>query len=115
VTATISPTAADRRQLAQVLLDRSGLELNPRVDRDQVLALLARLRPRVDEEGPAAAAAVERLWRSRGRAPSPALLGRWRGWPPWDVWAFVYVLVEAGWLCNEDRRLTPGPKAAGCP
>lgn len=145
MTATISPTAADRRQLAQVLLDRSGLELNPRVDRDQVLALLARvldrydpprnehgalvvrsliphsgprpveevavqrivrtgraptpravagelrqaaeaarawparlarLRPRVDEEGPAAAAEVERLWRSRGRAPSPALLGR---------------------------------------
>lgn len=41
-----------------------------------------RLRPLVDSQGPAAAAAVEGLWRARGKAPSPRLLGcGWAGNP----------------------------------
>jgi hypothetical protein len=73
----------------------------------------ARLRPLADQEGPAAAAAVEDLWRSRGKAPSPQLLALGRGWPARDTWAFIAVLCEAGWLRNQGRRLVPGPKARG--
>src|SRR5215218_1406306 len=184
VTAATSTTVGDhRRQLAEVLLDRSGLQLAGGVDHDQVVAVLAkaleghpspatehgrlvlnallprpsmprspaetavrrivaggraptpravagelrqaeeaaqawearkaRLRRRVDQEGPAAAAAVEDLWRSRGKAPSPRLLALGRGWPPRDTWAFIAVLCEAGWLRNQGRRLVPGPKARG--
>jgi hypothetical protein len=93
VTATISPTAADRRQLAQVLLDRSGLELNPRVDRDQVLALLARVLDRYDPPRNEHGALVVRsliphsgpgpVRRSRSNASSAPAGHRPRG--PWPV------------------------------
>jgi hypothetical protein len=42
VTAT-TKTETNRRELAALLLDRSGLDLNLGVDRDQVLALLVKI------------------------------------------------------------------------
>lgn len=182
MTATTTATGVERAELAGLLLDRSGLGLRRGVDRDQVLAVLAkildryrppdtahgrlvvnamlprsgdrpaeelavrrvvaggraptpravqgelaqleerrqawqarldRLRPTAEDLGPRAAAAVEDLWRRRGKAPGPMLLGVWLGWSKADVWPLVRLLVEAGWLDAKDWRLSPGPRAHG--
>jgi hypothetical protein len=73
----------------------------------------ARLRPQVDQAGPAAALTVEDLWQQRGKAPSPRMVGLTLGWAKADTWPLTVLLVEAGWLCNEHRRLTPGSRARG--
>jgi hypothetical protein len=89
VTTTADPIAVSRaQQLAETLLDRSGLELAPGADHDQVLALLAhvlyRYHPPDTEHGrlvvlallprpgtrPPAEMAVQRIVRG-GRAPTP--------------------------------------------
>jgi hypothetical protein len=70
-----------------------------------------RLAPVAERDGPQAAQAVIDHWREHGRRPSPVELSRAFGWPSHDVWALVYLLVEAGWLAIHRGELRPGPRA----
>jgi hypothetical protein len=88
VTTTTSPTDTDRRQLAELLLRRSGLTLVDGVDPDQLVGMLAKvlyqhhpsntdhgrllLIALIPREGPRSPAevAVQKLV-ARGQAPTP--------------------------------------------